>query len=117
MLDVFNTQKDQQIDYFTLKTLLLDHLKVQGISNYMFSDFEYFLDDNETAYISLEFFDGYLKKYGFDMQFNTHIKKSKEVAKKEEYTPDSYVITEKDYFKGVKNIFNSSIAALAYCTQ
>lgn len=114
--DTFNKNEDKMINYYEFFHLIQDKdkLDIDGISEFMYSDLEYYLDSDDTATFSLEDFAKFMMLYNHDIG----VKFEHTSPEEDNSTPFNYVINPaKDCFKGVRNIFNSELAALAYCVQ
>ena len=86
----------------------------------MYCDLEFVLDFQDSANISLNDFLFFLKdRYDYDMDIGEPINDPNAAIEKKESqeNPITYNLTSEDYFRGVKTILNSEIAAICYAEK
>lgn len=93
-------------------------LQISGIQEWMYGDFESYLDDYGLALIEFSDVIEWLKIHDFDL--GVEAKKEfddEEVFKKKlKADPNKFSFEpRRDYFRGVPTILNSEAAALAFC--
>ena len=81
--------------------------------DWMWEDFLSYLDDNNLACINLKDFVEWVKLYDIPIEVRCldNIREDQD-DRLRNTTPDEYVLSEKDYYRGVRTILNSEIAAL-----
>lgn len=117
-LDKFNTHRDQCLTYFNFYELLFTTLKLDIPKwewEFIYEDLEFYLDSDDTADMSLNDVANWLKMYDFDLGVLTHAS-TEQIRKKDIHDdPYTYKHSKEDYFRGLKTILNSELAAIAMC--
>ena len=91
-------------------------LGITGVEEWMYEDFETYIDNFGLAFMELNDVAKWLLSHGFDLK--VALKESdaeREFAKKADVQPKDYVLGDEDYYRRKTTILNSEVAALARC--
>ena len=121
IFDEFSQSSDHKISYFDFYTLLHEKIQINQVPEWVFSDFESYLDEQNEARVGIiplvRLFQSYGFELGYDIKQDTGVEYAKKVQISNQLPPEQYNLTKADYYRGVTTILNSEKAALATCIK